>query len=288
MNISTFGAKHFLGGLNSLIEEFRVLGHNVDEDIEPDFIYSSDLGGYKDSISLWGKFNKKPKIILNCLDLPYHLKDFNKVLEEYRLFLPLADKITTISYKVRKDIKDYLNLDAEVIYYPIRPVKYIPNIPKTIDFFINGRVLDPNKRGFLAEQVADSMGKNLFCAGSDYLPSAYNLGIIDDKNLCLAYNNTKITLVFGKIEGIGLQMIESLICLTPIICLSDNKTNYEFAPPEMICDPDLDSIISKVNDILERYDYYKSICIEYSEKYKKQFSPSEIVFNILKIHESIK
>lgn len=288
MYITTFGSKHFLGQLPIIIQSLRDLGHIVDTPSNaPELIYSNDLGGYEESYQTWLKYNRAPKLILNCQDLPFHVLDFNKVLERYRYYLNLADKVTTISYKVKDDIKNYLNIDAYVIYQPIRNIYHIPHCEKRADFFINGRVLDSNKRGFLAGQLAKKMNKSLVCAGSDYLPNAYNVGVLKDSDLCNIYNYSKITLAFGRIEGLGMQIPESIICNTPIITLSDNLTNFEFCPLEMICDPNIQSIEDKANDIFTKYEYYQDICKIYAQKYSTQFSPKSIASNIVSVYNSI-
>jgi glycosyltransferase involved in cell wall biosynthesis len=293
MNITTFGSKHFLGQLSLIIPSLIELGHTIDSDSnDPELIYSNDLGGYEEAVVLWEKLGRRPKLILNCLDLPFHILEFQEVLDKYRKLLPMADKVTTISKKVQKDINNYLEICSEVIYQPVRHIEYIENCQRgVIDFFINGRVLDPNKRGYLALQLAKETNKSLVCAGSDYLASKYNqiynYGVVSDLELAYLYNRSKITLAFGKIEGIGMQIPESLICGTPIITLSDNLTNYEFCPPEMICNPDMDSIKKKVMEILTNYDLYSKLALQYGEKYKEQFSPKQIALNIVSVYNEI-
>ena len=47
----------------------------------------------------------------------------------------------------------------------------------------------------------------------------------------------------SKAEGLGLPMIEGMICGSIPITCSDNFTAKEFSPKEFICDPNPDSII---------------------------------------------
>lgn len=291
MNIHTFGSKHFLGTLNSINDGFRSFGHVIDDfDSIPQLIYSNDMGGHQSAVKhkdYYIKLGYAPRLILNILDIPFHVKEIDEIIQNCKTLLPFADRVTTISYKVKQDLLDQTGFNPSVIYQPIRPIEHIPNINKTIDFFINGRVLDPNKRGYLAEELCKKMNRNLVCAGSDYLPSAKNIGVVTDQQLSLLYNMSKITLAFGKIEGIAMQIPESILLKTPIITLSDNPTNYEFCPKEMICEPNIDAIMDKAENILSNYSYYQNLCVELSEKYMIQFSPKSVANNILQSYNSI-
>lgn len=292
MLIYTFGAKHYLGQLNTIIKSLRDLGHTVDSaSSAPELIYSADAGGYEESVQLWEKYARKPKLMLTVLDIPWHVKEINIVLDKLKMYLPLADRVTTISKTVQKQIKDTFNLESDVIYAPTRIVEHIPTIKKVIDLFINGRVCDRNKRAFLALQAAQDLDKILVCVGSEYIASkynkVYNYGVVSDLELCTIYNRSKITLALGLVEGLGMQIPESLICGTPIITLSDNPTNFEFLPIEMIVEPNIDAIKNKIDEILNNYDKYQKIALEYGDKYKEQFSGKSIANNILKVYESL-
>ena len=62
--------------------------------------------------------------------------------------LNAADSLLQKKYLVYlyKQIKNYLGLNSIVIYNPIKPVNYLPNIEKDIFYIFVGRARSPNKR----------------------------------------------------------------------------------------------------------------------------------------------
>ena len=84
-------------------------------------------------------------------------------------------------------------------------------------------------------------------------------------------------------EGIGLPMIEGMICgCIPITC-SDNETAKEFLPSDFICEPDSESIIKKIEDLNKDYKSKKNLALKYGNKYKDQFNKTNIAKNILSV-----
>lgn len=287
MVISTHGAKHFLGGLPAVERELVNLGHTI-SDSAPDLVYSQDATGFSSALAKWHDYGETPKLILNVLDIPFHVPEINEIYERLSKILPLANKVTTISNTVKNQIQDEFNINADVIYYPARNVYKLDNVEKRYDFFINGRVFDKNKRAFLACQVLDLYkDKILVSCGSEYLKCAMNAGVVDDNGINHLYNYSRITFAFGRIEGIGMQVIESQIVGTPVITLSDNKTNQEFCPPEMIVEPNINAIKEKIDDILNNYDKYQKLALEYRDKYKEQFSGKSVAKNILQVYQNL-
>ena len=90
----------------------------------------------------------------------------------------------------------------------------------------------------------------------------------------------------SKAEGIGLPMIEGMICgAIPITC-SDNLTAKEFSPPEFICEPNTQSIVNKIEEIDKEYENRRKIALRMGEKYKIQFDKKNIAENIIRIFNS--
>ena len=112
------------------------------------------------------------------------------------------------------------------------------------------------------------------------------MGVISDSELNKLYNSSKFLLLPSKAEGLGLPMIESMICgAIPITC-NDNLTAKEFSPAEFICDPNAESIISKIEKIEREYENNRQKAIKYGEKYKIQFDKTNIAKNIINIFNS--
>ena len=84
-------------------------------------------------------------------------------------------------------------------------------------------------------------------------------------------------------EGIGLPMIEGMICgCVPITC-SDNETAKEFLPSDFICEPNSQSIVKKIDDLEKNYEEAKNLALQYGKKYEVQFNKINIAKNILNI-----
>ena len=112
------------------------------------------------------------------------------------------------------------------------------------------------------------------------------LGLISDSELNKLYNSSKFLLLPSKAEGLGLPMIESMICgAIPITC-SDNLTAKEFSPAEFICEPNAKSIISKIEKLDKEYENNRQKAIQVGKKYKIQFDKINIAKNIINIFNS--
>ena len=87
-------------------------------------------------------------------------------------------------------------------------------------------------------------------------------------------------------EGLGLPMIEGMICgAIPITC-SDNLTAKEFSPIEFICEPNAHSIINKIEELDRDYENKRNLALKFGEKYKNQFDKKTIAKNIIDIFNS--
>ena len=282
MKISVFGLKPF----SQLIKEcFQKLGHEISSE-NLDLIYSNDPRGYEESLILKKK-NPKAIIVFNVLDIPWHMPNIeNQTKLLIKHFLSKADFITVISFKVQNDLAKFTNIKTKVIYNPIKDVNHENNITKDNSFLFVGRANDPVKR---IKLVYDSLLKidnglnNLNICGEHDPGFGNYLGYVTDKRLNELYNSSKYVFLTSIAEGIGLPMIEAMVCGSiPILC-SDNKTSKEFSPDDFICEPDVLSIVQKINYINKNYSEKRELALKLGKKYKEKFDKVSIAKNILKV-----
>ena len=284
IKIAVFGADGFTCQVPRIKDGLKSLGHVFSEE-SPDLIYSNDPTGYQKAMELKKKFPKS-HLMLNFLDVPWHIPNVEKqtnLLSKH--FLDKADSVTVISYKVKKDLSKFLNKKIEVIYNPIKDIFYDKNIKKNNEFLYVGRANDPIKRISLVKesllQINNSIKEIKICGSED--PGFGNyLGIISDNELNKIYNSSKYVLLPSKAEGIGLPMIEGMICGTIPITCSDNLTSKEFSLEDFICDPNAKSIVNKIQELDKDYEKKKQMSLEMGEKYKVQFDKKSIANNIIK------
>ena len=252
-------------------------------------IYANDPSGYEEAITLKKKY-PNAYLIFNFLDIPWHHPNIEKKTELLvKLFLLKADAVTVISFKVKEDLSKFYNKRIDVIYNPIKDVYFDEKIKKDNVFFYVGRVFDSVKRFNLVREsllkIKNGEKKIKICAPKDPRFGNY-LGIVKDHELNTLYNSSKFVLLPSMAEGIGLPMIEGMICgAIPITC-SDNLTAKEFSPPDFICKPDAQSIVNKIQELDKNYESKRRTALEYGKKYKIQFDKKTIAKNIINIFNS--
>jgi glycosyltransferase involved in cell wall biosynthesis len=285
IKVSIFGADGYICQIPRIKEGFQSLGHELSEE-SPDLIYANDPVGYNKAIHLKDKFPNS-YLIFNFLDVPWHMPNVTestKLLTKH--YLDKADAVTVISFKVKKDLEKFYNKKIHVIYNPVKDVYYDKNVKKNNKFFYVGRVFDPVKRFELIRKslikIKDGEKNIKVCGLKDPKFGDY-LGIIQDKQLNEIYNSSKYVLLPSMAEGLGLPMIEGMICgAIPITC-SDNLTAIEFSPKDFICDPNVQSMISKIEELDQNYELKRKIALEYGKKYKIKFDKKNIANNIMNI-----
>ena len=288
IKISILGADGYTCQIPRIKEGMKNLGHILSEE-SPSLIYANDPTGYNKAMTLKKKFPSS-YLILNFLDVPWHFPNIDKqtkLLVEQ--FLTKADAVTVISFKVKKDLAKFLNKKIEVIYNPIKDVFHDKSIKKNNTFLYVGRANDPIKRIDLVKEsflkIKNSVKEIKIC-GSENPGFGNYLGVISDIELNKLYNSSKFVLLPSKAEGIGLPMIEGMICgAIPITC-SDNLTAKEFSPPEFICEPNAQSIVNKIEGLDKEYENKRKIALKMGEKYKIQFDKKKIARNIINIFNS--
>ena len=280
-----FGADGFTCQIPRIKEAMLSLDNVISEE-SPDLIYANDPSGYEKAYVLKKKFPNS-FLILNFLDVPWHFPNVEKqtkLLVDH--FLSKADAVSVISYKVKNELSKFLNRKIEVIYNPIKDIFYNNKIKKNNNFLYVGRANDPIKRiGLVKEslsKIKDEINQVKICGSED--PGFGNyLGVVPDTELNNLYNSSKFVLLPSKAEGIGLSMIEAMICGTIPITCSDNLTAKEFSPLEFICEPKAESIVNKISELDKDYENKRKIAFEMGNKYKIQFDKISIAKNILKI-----
>ena len=285
LRIALFGFDSYVSQIPRYREAFIELGHELSFD-NPNIIYANDSTGYADAIKLKNTF-QDALLILHFLDIPWHMPNIQKQTESLvKNYFLKADVITTISFKVKKDICKFYDKEIHVIYNPIKDVYFDENIKKNNIFFYVGRASDPVKRFNLVREsllkIKDGV-KNTKICGSQNPNFGDYLGIIKDQELNKLYNASKYVLLPSSAEGIGLPMIEGMICgAIPITC-SDNLTAREFSPPDFICEPYPQSIVNKIEELNKEYEAKRKIALEFGKKYKIQFDKKNIAKNIINI-----
>ena len=204
-------------------------------------------------------------------------------------FFLKANMITAISFKVKNDIRKFYDKKIHVIYNPIKDVYFDKNIKKNNTFFYVGRATDPIKRFSLVKEslskIQDGEKKIKICGTQN--PNFGNyLGIVKDQELNKLYNSSKYVLLPSAAEGIGLPMIEGMICgAIPITC-SDNLTAKEFSPEDFICKPDVQSVVNKITELDKEYNVKRDLALKFGKKYKMQFDKKNIAKNIIDVFNS--
>ena len=288
IKVSIFGADGQTCQIPRIKEGMQSLGHILSEE-SPDLIYSNDPTGYNKAILLKKKFPNS-YLIFNFLDVPWHMPNVKQQTESLvKYFLFKADAVTVISFKVKKDLNKFLNKKIEVIYNPIKDVFHDDDIKKDNTFLYVGRANDPIKRiSLLKQTLLKTMNgiKEIKICGSENPSFGNYLNVVSDQDLNKLYNASKFLCLPSKAEGLGLTMIEAMICGSVPIACSDNKTAKEFLPKDFICEPNPQSMFDKIEELNKEYDTKRKLALEYGEKYKIQFDKMSIVKNILNIFNS--
>ena len=285
IKVSIFGADGYTCQMPRIKEAMQRLGHILSED-SPEMIYSNDPTGYEKAMCLKKKFPSS-FLIFNFLDVPWHMPNVDKqtkLLVEH--FLAKSDVVTAISHKVKKDLAKFLDKKIEVIYNPIKDVFYDESIKKNNTFLYVGRANDPVKRTNLLKQAFSKTVNGIIdikiCGSEDPGFGTY-LNVVSDQELNKLYNSSKYLLLPSKAEGLGLTMIEAMICGSLPIACSDNETAKEFLPKDFICEPNSQSILDKIEELNKEYDVKRKLALEYGKKYKIQFDKMSIAKKILGI-----
>ena len=290
IKVTILGADGYTCQIPRIKEGMELLGHTLSED-SPDLIYSNDPKGYEKALKLKEKY-PNAYLIFNFLDIPWHIENIERQTELLvKNFFLKADAVSVISSKVQKDMAKFYDKKIHVIYNPIKDVYFDEKIKKNNMFLYVGRANDPVKRIKLVHdsiiKIPEGL-KNIKICGSENPGFGNYVGVISDKDLNKLYNSSKFVLLPSKAEGIGLPMIEGMICGTIPITCSDNLTAKEFSPSEFICEPNAQSIVNKIEELDKEYETKRKMALKLGEKYKIQFDKKTIAKNIIDIFNSEK
>ena len=249
LKIALFGFDSYVGQLPRYREAFKELGYKLSFD-NPDIIYANDPTGYVDALKFKNKFQLS-FLILHFLDVPWHFPNVHK--QTFLLaknYLLKADAIAANSEKVKKDLSQFVENKKIYVTYDIAKDVYLDEkIKKNNMFLYVGRANDPIKRISLVKESINKIPgaiNNIKICGTENPSFGNYLGVIKDDELNKLYNSSKFVLLPSKAEGIGLPMIESMICGSIPITCTDNLTAKEFSPLEFICEPNARSIVKKI------------------------------------------
>ena len=290
IKVSVLGSDGYTCQIPRIKEGMELLGHTLSQD-SPDLIYSNDPKGYEEALILKEKY-PNAYLIFNFLDIPWHIKNIERQTELLvKKFFLKADAVSVISFKVQKDMAKFYDKKIHVIYNPVKDVYFDKKIKKNNMFLYVGRANDPIKRIKLVHdsiiKITEGL-KNIKICGSENPGFGNYVGVISDKDLNKLYNSSKFVLLPSKAEGIGLPMIEGMICGTIPVTCSDNLTAKEFSPAEFICEPNAQSIVNKIEELDKEYETKREMALKLGEKYKIQFDKKTIAKNIIDIFNSEK
>jgi glycosyltransferase involved in cell wall biosynthesis len=288
IKVTILGADGYTCQIPRIKEGMELLGHALSED-SPDLIYSNDPKGYEKALILKKKY-PNAYLIFNFLDIPWHIENIQKQTELLvKNFFLKADAVSVISSKVQKDLAKFYDKKIHVIYNPVKDVYFDEKIKKDNMFLYVGRANDPIKRIKLVHdsiiKIPEGL-KNIKICGTENPGFGNYVGVVSDKDLNKLYNSSKFVLLPSKAEGIGLPMIEGMICGTIPVTCSDNLTAKEFSPSEFICEPNAQAIVNKIEELNKKYSNKRKLALEYGKKYKNQFNKKNIATNIIDIFNS--
>ena len=290
IKVCILGSDGYTCQIPRIKEGMESLGHILSEN-SPDLIYSNDPKGYEKALILKKKY-PNAYLIFNFLDIPWHIENIQKQTELLvKNFFLKADAVSVISSKVQKDLAKFYDKKIHVIYNPVKDVYFDEKIKKDNMFLYVGRANDPIKRIKLVHnsiiKIPEGL-KNIKICGSENPGFGNYVGVVSDKDLNKLYNSSKFVLLPSKAEGIGLPMIEGMICGTIPVTCSDNLTAKEFSPAEFICEPNAQSIVNKIEELDKEYETKREMALKLGEKYKIQFDKKTIAKNIIDIFNSEK
>lgn len=292
------GDKNILCQIPAIREAFSKLGHiNIMDLSDPDlaFIFVGNPP-FDDYIDL----SETRKTIFNILDIPFHLKEVDEIINKLRYQLPKASRITTISKTVQKHLFEKCGVNSEVIHYPMKPVRHTGK--KEYSQFkvaLVGRLGDPNKRAALAVHALIRAGyeeREIATIGPEYLGYGTRLGTVSNEALNDIYNSVDYVMMMSKNEGIGLPAIEGACCGAIPIVMPDLSTFDEFwADSPLGLNYQTLTSVNKIAELINSLDNnqewkneVKQDILAYSElAFRPKFDRMAVVKRILDVYLSI-
>lgn len=217
--------------MGALRDGFTRLGHqHVPDPLDPDvsFVFVGN-GPYEPYLDLSGR----KKLILSVLDCPTHCVQWPDFATKWPTQLGAADKVTSISKATQRDLRDLCGVDSEVIYYPMKPVRYSLDVKRVqgLRALLVGRVNDPNKRVSLAISSLIRAGfdeSEVGVVGPENPRYGQYFGLVSDDMLNTLYNSVDYVMMLSQKEGLGLPAIEAACCGAIPLVAPDLSTFAEF------------------------------------------------------------
>jgi glycosyltransferase involved in cell wall biosynthesis len=279
MKIKFFGSKFWGSQVQRIEKAFDILGYDVNKHDINDVIYSNDTEHALEAIKHKEKFGGK--LILNVLDVPHWIGNFEEHKQKTVPLLKYADRLTCISQTVQKDIKEYYGLNSHVIYNPIKDVSNL-NFKRFQSVLYVGRANDVNKRFNLVVDFSKTYLHSLpLICGSENPGFGKYLGVVSDEELNYLYNISKYLIQPSKEEGLSLTPLEFLVAGGTPILTNDNRVFREIWPSFMLCNPTPESMMNKIMEY--ESGAYKEELKELGLKFSHKFNKMSIAQNILDI-----
>tara|TARA_R110002020_G_scaffold425094_1_gene634542 strand:- start:8779 stop:9633 length:855 start_codon:yes stop_codon:yes gene_type:complete len=276
--VKVYGAKEYWTQVPRLIQGFIGNDCLISTDDDYDFVYSNnfnyeDIDSEHDDSAISNSGFK----IFNVLDIPEHLEAHP--VEKMREQLKEAQIVTCISEPVKEQLKRILNIDAPIIWNPIKDVFYDSLQEREINCLYVGRATDPIKRASLLSKIENQC----YSVGPTHGVGNY-LGLVNDISLNQIYNSSKIVALPSRFEGLGLTALEAMVCgAIPLVC-GDNP-NSLLCPDFCVCEPSEDAVEQKYRELLNNFEEYQSIILtQYAPKIALKFSKFSVAKNILDLY----
>lgn len=288
MKIQTFGARFFGAQIDRVEDGFAELSHEITSNY-PDLIYSNDADGYEQAIKQKELFPES-KLILNILDVPFWIPDFEKHKEKWLPLLKRADIVTSISKTTQKYVLSEYGLESEVIYNPIKDITNL-NFKRYNNFLFVGRANDLGKRFNLVKDSISLIQKqysvNLLVVGSENPNFGNYAGVVSDKQLNYIYNSHQFMIYPSKHDGLGLTPAEMIVSGGISLVCDDSETSNEFFPDFLKCASNPNAIVNKIFDITQNYSKYQKDLFELSICLKQKFDKVQIAKNIIEVYNKL-
>ncbi len=232
MLVSIMGSTCTWCQIPALREGFAALGHtHTDDWTDPNvafvFVGNSPYEPYLEAAR-----NRSKKIIFNCLDIPIHTPDGHRWINEWKMQLADATRVTSISAYTQSQLLTICGIQSDVIYYPMKPISRMGGAPKypQYKFLLCGRVNDRNKRFHVALGAILGAGfdkSQVAIVGPENPGWGCYLGVVDDEALNDLYNSVDYVMMPSFNEGIGLVGVEGACAGAIPIILPDLSTYDE-------------------------------------------------------------
>lgn len=302
IKILCLGAEHYINQIDRIRAGLSELGVEITNN-DYNYIYCNDPTVYEKALTL----KKDAKLIFNILDIAPHLIDkkydisrypcleygqkrnFN--IENFKEQLSQADIITCICKDVQRQIKKWCELNAAVIYNPIKDVSFL-NLSesqkiikgKKYKHLFIGRACDPNKRFFLLYQTMNLLGDSsdkLAVVGTENPGWGDYLGILDDNSLNHILNSVEYLWLPSAFKSIGLPALEAVVTKTiPIVCNDDPAGDEFFEGIQVPPNP------TKIAELINNKEWNteaKHFVEKRSQIFYNRFNKYQIARNILQL-----